>query len=429
MSKKGNNDATIALGLNDNNVIIKEDSRYMGTLIVGPTGSGKTYGVLAPMVKQDIENKVGGVTIFDKTGDLSKTAYVYARSNRRKVTYLNPLVTNVKYNPMKGNEDIVIDNFIIAFKSIKQELPKFLQDMNELLIRNAIKIVKRLKGDNATLIDLSNLIYNSQGQGKIMINQFTRLKTDTVEMAKENETIKENGELASWFLFDYYCEKSRTYENTNAFRMFLGNFLSDKNIKNIFNIDNEGNKDNEIDFQRCIKNKEVVIIDLSFLNSKDFNIFLETLLFTNYKSIVCQNKGNNYPNFIYFDNHSYCYPLISELIMYGRLYKIGLTISVQSISQLEDSYSLIFSYMRNLILMPGMNMQDVLFFNNNFISEYSFDKMFYRNFGEIVYSLIDNDAKGCHNIGIGRVYFLSKKEEDFIQKRMSQYIKQLKKVF
>jgi len=76
--------------------------------------------------------------------------------------------------------------------------------------------------------------------------------------------------------------------------------------------------------------------------------------------------------------------------------------------------------------MPGMNMQDVLFFNNNFISEYSFDN---RNFGEIVYSLIDNDAKGCHNIGIGRVYFLSKKEEDFIQKRMSQYIKQLKKVF
>ncbi|WP_255288642.1 MULTISPECIES: hypothetical protein [Bacillus cereus group] len=90
-------------------VFLKESSRGLNTLIVGSVGTGISGMFHIPMIKQDIEQKNHGVTVFDNQGDVAKVAYTLAKSNRRNVIYFSPYLKNVKFNPLRGEEEFVIN--------------------------------------------------------------------------------------------------------------------------------------------------------------------------------------------------------------------------------------------------------------------------------------------------------------------------------
>ena len=54
----------------------------------------------------------------------------------------------------------------------------------------------------------------------------------------------------------------------------------------------------------------------------------------------------------------------------------------------------------------GLSLSDAKFFTETFIEKFSFSDVFYINFGEVLYSIIDNDAHGCRNVDIGLTNFL-----------------------
>lgn len=399
-------------------ILKKEESRYLGTLIIGPAGSGKTQGVLIPLVRQDIENGVGGITIFDKDGTLSDAVYVYARGSRKKVYYTNPSIEDVRFNPIKGNENEVIDGLVFAFKKENSNSPQFFIDMGIELISNGVKVIKRLKGEEATLMDLSTLFHNSQGQGKVMISSFAKLDSDS------DETTKENIEIASWFLNDYFNEKTKTYEHTAIVRTMLYKVLSNENARKLLNTEEENVK--EINFDKHIKNKEIVIINLNSIHYGATSEILETLFFESYRSAIFrQNKERSIPNYLYIDgNCSFCH-LLSQFILNSRPYKVGTYLSTKNLSLLrEENKDLFLSNMRNLILMPGLSLSDAKFFTETFIEKFSFSDVFYMNFGEVLYSIIDNDTHGCRNVDIGLTNFLKDEEKEFIARRILAYKKQ-----
>ena len=418
MKEEKDNSVVVCSDKNGKDVIIKEESRYLGTLIIGSPGSGKTQGILIPMAKQDIKNK-RGVTIFDKTGALSEAAYVYARSNRRKIHYINSKNKKIRFNPIKGTEDEVIDRLVFVFKKRNQESSRFFIDIGVHLISNSVKVIKRLKGNSATLIDLSTLIHNSQGQGKIMVNSFSRLNTDTVEMAEENN------EIASWFFTEYFNEKSKTYENTADVRAMFCKIFSNKNAKMF--LDTRDKDIEEINFDKHIKNKEIVIINIKF-DYGPVDKILETLLFHSYQSAIFkQNREQYMPNFLYIDGYYSFFPLLNQFILRSRPHKIAVHLAIQNFSLLNKIEYFFSSNMGNLILLPGLSLDNAELLVGTFIGKFSLTDMLYMNFGETLYNIIDKTFPGYRNINIGKINFTDREEQEFIYKRMKAYEKQFLK--
>ena len=174
--KSPSNNGDIILGnlVKNNNtvvnkpVILPAENRYDNTLIIGPAGCGKTRYTLIPMIKQDIfTNQSAGITVLEPNGDLSKetyemaTAYNCSKDAKKIIQYFNPTLDDCPYfNPMEGREDDVVENIINAFLLLNKDWSPFMKDTATIALRNAVKVAKRLYGDNATITDVNNIIEN-----------------------------------------------------------------------------------------------------------------------------------------------------------------------------------------------------------------------------------------------------------------------------
>lgn len=85
----------LVLGVNDkkNPVYIQEDNRKRHLLVLGTKGSGKSETVLPLLVKQDIEDKKVGATIFVGDKETALLMYSLARRNQRDVRIIKPSLT------------------------------------------------------------------------------------------------------------------------------------------------------------------------------------------------------------------------------------------------------------------------------------------------------------------------------------------------
>ena len=140
-------------------ISIPAEDRFLHTLILGPTGCGKTYKSLLPMISQDTKNPDWGITVLDPKGDLALNAYILAKEAGRSALFFDPVYKECpKFNPLAGPEIDVVQNIVTVFNTINCDSPKFFLDLNERLLRNAVTVLKRLdasegvEGKFATLI-------------------------------------------------------------------------------------------------------------------------------------------------------------------------------------------------------------------------------------------------------------------------------------
>ena len=134
-------------------VIIPYKDRFLHMLILGPTGSGKTSQSIIPMLNQDVQNLEAGVTVIEPKGDLAEKIYAMSQYYGRPAVYFNPILDACPtFNPLYGKEEDVIENVVTTFNMLDPDSPQYFKDMNEQLLRNALKVLKRFK--EATLIEL-----------------------------------------------------------------------------------------------------------------------------------------------------------------------------------------------------------------------------------------------------------------------------------
>ncbi|HBG8470873.1 TPA: conjugal transfer protein TraG [Clostridioides difficile] len=141
-----------------------------------------------------------------------------------KNVYLQNLVKD--RNLLYGDEDKAIENMLMVLNILNLDSPQFFKDMADLLVRKSVKLLKRLYGDDATLIDLNNLVWNSNGIGKKIVNEFSKLPTiNPIEQ-------KENDEIVIWFIKDYYSGMTgaqggtKTYEHCSGARAQIYKLIS-----------------------------------------------------------------------------------------------------------------------------------------------------------------------------------------------------------
>lgn len=423
-------------------VIIPYKDRFLHMLILGPTGSGKTSQIILPMLNQDLQNEEAGVTVIEPKGDLAEKAYAMAQHYGREALYFDPILEGCPtFNPLYGKEEDVIENMVITFKMLNPDSPQYFQDMNEQLMRNALKVLKRLKGNSATLIDLDRLVSNPGGEGRKMVLAFQKLPAPTESLAKENS------DIATYFLSDYLADRSKTYENTSGVRSQIAKIVSNKFLRRVLNPEN-GKSD--INFDEILAKGKVICITTDQGKLRDLSRFLGYFLILTLQSSVFKRPGNEntrIPHFLYIDEFQvYSNPGFADMLTQGRSYRVASHLATQNRALIgmgsgkegEDFKELVSTNARNIILFPGGNYNDAKYYSEQFgqimekkerkgVSKAQFNPLFgggggkvptesisiseemvarftptdiiFRPFGEITYLIIKNNSIQDPNVG------------------------------
>ena len=145
---------------NNRIVELKGKDRYLHTLVVGSTGTGKTTTVLAPMIWQDLQNMLKGhrlgITVVAPDGEFCYQVEDWCK--RLGVPYHfidldNP--NSDKFNPLaEGDPNVVSEIMRTVLRATFGEQEAFFAQAQELHAKNTMLLLKKLMGNKLTMLDV-----------------------------------------------------------------------------------------------------------------------------------------------------------------------------------------------------------------------------------------------------------------------------------
>jgi len=388
LSEKGKSEAgsgDIVIGTDKDTgkkVIVPYKDRFTHFLILGGTGTGKTSQALAPMAYQDIQNPDLGVIILDPKGDFAELMYAAARNiGREKAIYFNPVNPACPYfNPLIGPEDTIIENIVAAFNSMDNTSSTYFRGNNETLLRNSLKAVKRIYGDKATLNDVVNVMNNVNGKGYEMINRLSTRPFSDRFITDDNEKI------CNFFLNDYYPGMkgmkgaSKMYSDSSAIRTQISRLISNRLVNRILNPPKNAELKPEqyIDFDRVLREKEVLCMTSAQGELQDLSAFLGYFMILSLQSAVFKRPGSEDTRsgvMLYIDEfQEYSNPGFSRMLTQGRSFRVASILATQNRALIAagkgdagktflDNVS---SNARNVIIFPGGSYEDCSYYSRQF---------------------------------------------------------------
>lgn len=403
-------------------VILPAKDRFLHMLIIGPTGCGKTSQSIIPMIWRDVNNpleingKPLGVTVLEPKGDLAEKVYAMVNYKnalidqaiedgsynpeihglKRKVQYFNPILNNCPYfNPLVGEEDDVIENMCTTFNMLNADSPQYFKDMTDGLVRRSVKLLKRLLGDEATLLDLNTLVWNVGDEGrKKYVMELRKMKTMPDGREIRPDIRRENDELIDWFLNDYYAGiggakgAPKTYENTSGVRTQISKLVSNKYLKKVLNPPRKCEDGYEeslhiehINFDEALAEGYVITMSTCQGKLRDLGRFLGYFIILQLQAAVFRRPGNEDTrthNMLYIDEFQvYSNPGFSDMLTQGRSYRVASHLATQARAQIgmgsgKDGKSfieLVSTNCRNKLIYPGVSFTDAKFYSDEFGTE------------------------------------------------------------
>lgn len=360
-------------------VSIPYDDRFCNTVLLGVSGSGKTQKVLVPMIQQDIrDNPYAGIVVLEADGGILGPIILEAAKAGRPYLIWDPTKKDCPvFNPLAGPEDAVLEELLAVFGDQLADLPPYIRTVSETTLGNAIKILKRLDldegadGKYASLASLDILLRNPDQKGRMMVQKFTHLKTNT------EDSNRENTEIAAWFMNDYLAAHSRLFDNCTVLRSKVAKLVENRYLKHALNPDIEKDEHNAINLEDLMRQRSVVCFSVPQSKQGDLSRLVGTMILLKYRhaafSLSC--SGTFYPDqFLYVDEfQAFVHPDISDLIISGRDIRVATTVAFQAWSQIDRGgreykqlKTVLMANLRNTVLFSGLTKNDASYYADMF---------------------------------------------------------------
>lgn len=286
MVREGSADIVIGIDADTKQpIVLQEQSRTMHMLVSGPTGSGKTMGVLHPCVAQDIANPEVGVTVIEPKGDwiglndalLPEDAVpgVLALAERygRSVYLVDPTRESTDViNPLSGELGPVLETNVAMFNALFGSQQAFFALVEATVLKNFIRLLKYLKGNNVTYLDLMGLLRDPERVLGLVGELAAQLKIEFSPPEYKDGKLKEGGalgrlspetdhrhELLQWFVYDYFHHSSASQwrEHSLGLRTLFDKLFSNLDFLRCV-IPRPGVR--VVDFDRHLEEKSVLLV-------------------------------------------------------------------------------------------------------------------------------------------------------------------------
>lgn len=445
-------------------VVLPLKDRFLHMLILGPTGCGKTSQSIIPMINRDMQNNDLGIIALEPKGDLAEKVFAMAEYYHRACIYFNPILPDCPYfNPFFGKESDVVENLATTFIMLNPDAPQFFKDMCENLIRKSTKLLKRLYHDDATIIDLNTLVWDTGGQGRKMVMEFSRTKHPNPDIQKENE------EIYQWFLNDYYSGASggkggtKTYEHCSGVRSQISKLVSNEYLRKVLNPPKGHGSD--LDFDKALAEGLIVCISTAQGALRDLGRFLGYFIILQLQSSVFRRPGNEFTRracMLYIDEFQvYSNPGFADMLTMGRSYRVASHLATQAREQIgmgsgKDGKSfvqLVSTNARNKIIYPGISSADAKYYSEEFgeqkvIKEgktyakkrffstlgeervstsvkeetekrFSITDLIYKEFGEITYCIVKKNT--VQYAGVSKIQYIPMELNNKLDEMIEEY--------
>lgn len=305
-------------------VVITGKDRYLHTLLIGSTGTGKTSAVLMPLIWQDLINyKKGhqlGITLVAPDAEVCHTVRNWCRMLNVPYAIVDLDDPNTsKFNPLEGDPIVVAEIMRTVLRATFGEQEAFFAQAQELHAKNTMLLLKKLKGDNLTLLDVYNALMDIEGVQTDVDTYVEQYGNDVVTTYFQKEAFGKN--------------KDKLHQFAMGLRMQISDLLSNDTIYNVL----VGRSD--IDLDRHMNEGGVLLVNTALGKMGHMSRTFGQFLIMHIQNAIFRRPGTEFsriPHYLYIDELPvYFNPELENLLNMGRKYRCACTFTIQGPSQLE----------------------------------------------------------------------------------------------
>lgn len=156
-------------------VRLAQEDRFRHLLCIGPSGTGKTTTVLAPLLRQDLASGSGVVVIEPKDGELAEICRAFCRAHGRPWREIAPLdPAGEPWNALQGSAPAAAERALYGLGRLQgggapaSAGAAYYDAVGQSVIRHAVYAIKGALGDDATLADLRDLLSDATARARIL---------------------------------------------------------------------------------------------------------------------------------------------------------------------------------------------------------------------------------------------------------------------
>lgn len=276
------------------------------------------------------------------------------------------------FNPLFGPEETAVATIKETLISFMGDSSSYFKNSAETLLQNAVKVVKRVFGDDATLMHLNDVLTNNNGRGDEILRQLGMVST-TSQKATENKDIH------GWFQTDYYAGLKglkgggKSWEHTSGIRSILANLLDSKRVRSV--LCPPPGVGTDLNFDEILRTGDKVSISTSTGLSDKIGGMLGSFLMLQLQAAIFRRTGDENtrtPVILYIDEfQDYANSEFEAVLTKGRSYVVSATMATQTLGIVADKageglVQNLRSNARNVIVYPGASETDADYFMKRF---------------------------------------------------------------
>ena len=342
-------------------VIHRWPDRCQHTMVVGPTGTGKTSCVLKPMIYQDIMRIKNGtkmsVILLEPKGNFAEDVVQICKDEGVPYYYINPENPNtLKFNPLEGDEDTVAETTRTVLRNMFGRQEAFFAQAQETHAKMTVKLMKALRQDDLNLLDLVSVLSDTNELKRCLEEYKNKIRgEDDLSHYFEHEALGKSGDKLQQFTLGLRLQLSDLTSNKLLQRVSIGK--SDINLDNL------------------LENGGVLIVSTAIGSLGRLGDVFGAFVTLHLCSAVFRRKGTEQtriPCLLYIDEIAkYLNRDIEYLLAIGRSYQCACIMTYQSVNQFDTDEThgfkdMILSIPRNLIVFGGIKAIDAQYFSEWF---------------------------------------------------------------